>query len=268
MGEGVHAEQHAVSSGPLGLIFLILAVLGGCTFIYAFVLLGDATAVEVGLVILLLALFCSLGYAAIINNDAEAVAAGAIALASAVAIVAILLPSTGSAYIDAVILFSITAAASVIFIRIVRLPELATIRLGQLSVLIVLGLPIGLAFIEALFLGFRFRENFPFGTPSFFFIPFIAMFGYVEEALFRGIVQRSLTPVAGTSAAIVFAALLNASFMMFWGSIMFVIFSFAVSLLFGYLYARSLSLMYVGTVHALMDTWLVIAFLLLGMGGS
>ncbi|HOG53768.1 MAG TPA: hypothetical protein PLT03_07830, partial [Bacillota bacterium] len=61
---------------------------------------------------------------------------------------------------------------------------------------------------------------------------------------------------------------LYASFMLLWGSLPFAMFSFFFGLLLGYIYLRSRSLMYVGTIHALTDTWMVIAFLVLGVGAN
>jgi membrane protease YdiL (CAAX protease family) len=53
--------------------------------------------------------------------------------------------------------------------------------------------------------------------------------------------------------------------MLFWGSLPFALFSFLLGIILGALYLRSRSLMYVGTVHALTDTWMVVALLVLGI---
>jgi membrane protease YdiL (CAAX protease family) len=132
-------------------------------------------------------------------------------------------------------------------------------------VLVVLALPVALAVGQALFLGLRFWENYQIGRPSLLFVPLLAMWGYVEEGLFRGIVQRSAVPLLGGRGAIVLSAFLYSAFMLFWGSLPYALFSFLSGLLMGYLYLRSRSLMYVGTIHALQDTWMVIAYLALGI---
>jgi membrane protease YdiL (CAAX protease family) len=129
--------------------------------------------------------------------------------------------------------------------------------------LVVLLLPIALAVVQAAFLGLRFWESFHVGRPTILFVPMIAVWGFTEEALFRGILLRSSVPMLGNTGAVVLSSFLSAAFMLFWGSLPFAIFSLLLGLLMGALYLRSRSLMFVGTVHALTDTWMIIAFLMM-----
>jgi membrane protease YdiL (CAAX protease family) len=168
-------------------------------------------------------------------------------------------------YADAIILFAASAGALLLHRRFVELPSLGPSRLRDSSVAVVLLLPVALAIAQSLFLGLRFWESYPIGKTSLLFIPLLAVWGYAEEGLFRGVLQRSALPLLGRGGSILFGAALYAAFTLFWGSLPYAIFSFMFGLLIGYMYLRSRSLMYVGTVHALMDTWMIIAFLVFGV---
>jgi len=185
----------------------------------------------------------------------------------AIAILTLLLPTSGNVFVDTVVVLNVMFIGTVLFVRTVKMPPIGRTRLKEISLLPVFVLPFLLAYAEALALGLRFWESFPLGTPSLLFVPFLALWGFTEEALFRGAVQRSLRGVMSVRGAIVTAAALNAAYMLFWGSVMYAIFAFLVALVMGVLYHRSRSLMYVGTIRALMDTWLIIAFITMGIAG-
>jgi membrane protease YdiL (CAAX protease family) len=260
-----HRIENAVTSDSLILSsFAALSALG-CFSMYAYVTSGESVAVGIGLFAELLALFTSLAYSVFAWRERTSVAAASIALFSSLVMVTILLPSSGNVYVDAVLLLAVGIGAVTSFARGLKLPAMDRPELGVITVVMVLVLPVLLAFAEALFLGLRFWEEYQLGIPMYPFIPFIALYGYLEEGLFRGVVQRSLVPVTGVTIAILIGAILNASYMMFWGSIMYGVFTFLVALLMGLLYQRSRSLMFVGTIRALQDTWLMLAFLLLGI---
>ncbi len=243
---------------------LIAPMFLGCFSVYLFRLSGEEATIAAGLVLLSAGLLACIALILFSSSGAVQTAASAIALVQSVALFAILLPGSGLIYIDAAILFAASAAAVFLYGRTVELPSMGVTRLKESSVLVVFLLPVVLAFGQALFLGLRFWESYQIGRLSLLFVPLLAMWGYVEEGLFRGIVQRSVMPLLGGRGAIVLSAFLYAAFMMFWGSLLYTFFSFLVGLLMGYLYLRSRSLMYVGTIHALQDTWMVIAFLILG----
>lgn len=249
----------------LPLLLLTAWIVVGCSMVYGFVIIGDLAVVTAGAVLLVGAMLLSVAYTVTARSEAQATAGGAVALVCALIVVTILLPSSGSTFVDSVILLGVVAGPISMFVRSVSLPSIGRTSLREISVAGVLLLPIVLAYGEALFLGLRFWESFPLGNPSYLFIPFLALWGYTEEALFRGVVQRSFLEVMSPRQAILLASALNAAYMLFWGSVMYALFALLSGMLLGYLFHRSRSLMYVGTVRALMDTWLVIAFLSLGI---
>ncbi len=122
-----------------------------------------------------------------------------------------------------------------------------------------------MAFMESYFLGLRFWEQFFGSDPIFMFIPLVSLYGFIEETLFRGVVLRSMSPLVGIPGALILTSLLNAGLMLLWGSMMFAIFSFLSGDVFGILYIRTRSLLMVGTLHALQDTWLILTLILLGI---
>ncbi len=249
---------------PRALIALIPWTFLGCAAMYAYVALGARDGAVAGMALLLGAFVMAVACYAAAERRSEA-AYGAAALVCGTAIVTAVLPTTGSMFVDAVVLLTVIVIAAVLFVRAVPMPALRPVRLRNISMAVVLLLPIALAFAQAASLGLRFWETFPLGTPSFLFVPFMALWGFAEEALFRGVVQRSFSAAMGRWSAIFSAAALNAAYMLFWGSVMYAVFSFLAALLLGHLYARTNSLMYVGTIRALTDTWLIVAFLVLGL---
>lgn len=235
------------------------------TGVYLYVATGDRGAVLAGLVALAGVMLLAAAHAVVAPSKSSAAASGAVALVSALAMTAILLPSSGSLLVDAIVLLGAAVGGATLFVRSVDLPSLGRPRLRESSLLLVILLPIALAFAEAAALGLRFWESFPLGASSYLFVPFLALWGFAEEALFRGVVQRAFHGIMGPLGAIATAALLNAVLMLFWGSVMYALFAFLAGMVLGALYWRSRSLMYVGTVRALMDTWLIIAFLAMGV---
>ena len=113
------------------------------------------------------------------------------------------LPSTGNVFLDAVVLLNIIVIAILLFVRSISMPSLHPVRLRNLSMAIVLLLPIGLAFAQAASLGLRFWESFPLGTPSLLFLPFMALWGFAgRRSSGRG---SALVPPHGPLARIISA---------------------------------------------------------------
>jgi len=258
-----YRHRSELSLWPLGLLTLWAALGGVGAYMYAAT--GDGQAAIVGLVVLLGAVLMSVAHASAASTKAASATSGAVALVASLAVVAMLMPSSGRVLVDATVLLGVVVGAATLFVRSADLPDLGRPRLRESSLVLVLVLPIALAYAEAAALGLRFWETFPLGTSSYLFVPLLAVWGFAEEALFRGAVQRAFHGVMGAGAAIALAAVLNAVLMLLWGSVMYAVFTFLVGLVLGALYWRSRSLMYVGTVRALMDTWLIVAFLSLGL---
>lgn len=248
----------------LGAVTVPLAL--GCSAIYMYRLSGSGTAVALSLSFLTIGLLACTALILMHQREEVSLSAAGVALVFAVAFLVVLLPGTGMVYADAAVMVATAGGAVLLFLRRVEMPELGERRLRESSVLVVLALPVGLAAAEALFLGLRFWESFHISPSTVFLVPLLAAWGFIEEGLFRGALLRSSEPLLGKSGALVLSSFLYASFMLLWGSLPFAIFSFFLGLLMGYIYLRSRSLMYVGTVHALTDTWMIIAFLVLGVG--
>jgi membrane protease YdiL (CAAX protease family) len=259
-----YRELHDVRETRLemAVFSLIFPPLLGYLIIYAFLFTGELILAAGAVVLFLISFFYSLNRCAFSDNQEVSRIGAALVLLNVITIVTIILPSLGNIYMDTIVLFVITLWAVFLFFRKNRSEGPF---LSGSSVVIVLVLPFILAFAEAIFLGFRFWESYYRSVWIYMFIPFLALFGYLEEAIFRGAVQDSLQGVCGKSTAIVLAALLNAGFMLFWGSIMFALFAFISGVIMGMLFARTHSIIYVGTIHALQDTWLLLAILLLGI---
>jgi membrane protease YdiL (CAAX protease family) len=240
----------------------------GCSAVYMYRLSGSGTAVAMSLSFLTIGLLACTALILMHQREEVSLYAAGVALVFAAAFLAVLLPGTGSVYVDAAMMVVTAGGAAVLFLRRVEMPELGERLLRESSVLVVLALPVGLATAEALFLGLRFWESFHMSPSTVFLVPLMAAWGFIEEGLFRGVLLRSSVPLLGKSGALVLSSFLYASFMLLWGSLPFAMFSFFFGLLLGYIYLRSRSLMYVGTIHALTDTWMVIAFLVLGVGAN
>jgi len=214
-------------------------------------------------VVFICTLFYCLNYSAFADYRGYSRLGGAISLLMVLTLAAIFLPELGNPYLDSILLFVITSWTVFIYLR--RVKSNVRPALGGSAIFIVLFVPLILALGEAFFLGYRFWETFPRSQWTYVFIPLMAISGYVEEGIFRGAIQSSLSFVTNGSMAVVLAAGLNAAFMLIWGSILFAAFVFISATIMGLLYQKTNSLIYIGTIHALQDTWLILAMLSLGI---
>jgi membrane protease YdiL (CAAX protease family) len=236
----------------------------GCFAVYLYFLYGSETVVGVGLSAMVVGLLSCGAVVLLSDQEKMRVVAAALALVTTLSLFVVMLPSSTNIYVDSALILSVAASASLLFLRKVDLPYIGPVRVGHSTLLMVILLPILLAIAQAGFLGLRFWESFQVGRLTIVFVPMIAAWGFTEEALFRGILLRSSVPLLNETAAVVLSSFVAAAFMLFWGSLPYAIFSFLLSLLMGFLYLRTRSLMFVGTMHALTDTWMVIAFLMFG----
>lgn len=236
----------------------------GCIAIYAFFLQGDDSAVGISLTLMVVSLLACASSVILTERTEVRDVASSMTLVAAMSLFVVLLPHSTNVYVDSALVVAVAAASTLLYIHRVDLPYIGPLLVGRSTMLIIIFLPILLAGIQAACLGLRFWESFHMGRMTVLLVPLIAVWGFVEEALFRGILLRSSVPLLGPAGAVVLSAVANAAFMLFWGSLPFAIFSLAMGGLMGLLYMRTRSLMFVGTVHALTDTWMVIAFLLVG----
>ncbi|MDW5563181.1 MAG: CPBP family intramembrane glutamic endopeptidase [Methanomassiliicoccus sp.] len=245
---------------------LVAPLVLGCLSVYLFRLSGSGTAVALALAFLMIGLLACTTLVLFPQREEVAASASAVALVLSVAFLIVLLPSSGLIYADEAAMVVAAGGAVLLYLRKVEMPTIGLTRLRESSVAVVFLLPIGLALAESLFLGLRFWESYHIGSSTILLVPMLAAWGFIEEGLFRGVLLRSSVPLLGTRGALLLSSFLYAAFMLLWGSLPFALFSFALGWLMGVLYLRSRSLMYVGTVHALTDTWMVISFIVLGIG--
>jgi membrane protease YdiL (CAAX protease family) len=244
-----------------------LPLVTACGGIYLYRLLGNETALLSALLLLVTGLLSSLAVVLFAEQREVALASSSVLLLHAITLVTLMSPGSFGIVMDSALLLGVVGAAAALQYRTVDSPLLRPHGLSFASVAAVLSLPLVFAFLEALFLGFRFWENFQIGRATIMVIPIMALWGYTEEIIFRGIVLRSALPLLGSRYAVLFSATLGTAYMLFWGSLPYAIFVFFLGIMMGILYMRSHSLMFVGTVHALTDTWMVVALMLLGMVG-
>lgn len=247
----------AVLTAPLAL---------GCFAMYLYRLTASGTVLALSLSLLAIGLLASTALLLFHHREDVSSSASAMALTLAVALMIVLLPGTGLIPLDVAAMVVMAGGATLLYLRRVEIPSIGQTRLRESSVAVVFLLPIGLAVLQTLCLGLRFWESYRVGPSTMYLVPMIAVWGFIEEGLFRGILLRSSVPLLGGNGALVLSSFLYAAFMLLWGSLPFAIFSFFLGLLMGWLYLRSRSIMYVGTVHALTDTWMVIVFIVLGIG--
>jgi hypothetical protein len=187
---------------------LSVLCLAGCFSVYLYISSGDEVQVVFGLGVLVVGFFASLILSMWADDRTTSLAASGITLVYSIALLTVLLPTIGNVYADSLILFVATAGVVLLYPRAVEMPSMGRPLLRESSIAVVFLLPVGLAFAEALFLGLRFWESYTLGKPAIALVPLLALWGYVEEALFRGAVQRSLLPLMGARGAILGAAVL------------------------------------------------------------
>jgi membrane protease YdiL (CAAX protease family) len=238
----------------------------GCFAVYMYRLSASGTTVAMSLAFLIIGLLACTTLMLFHGREEVTTPASAVALVISASFMIILLPGSGMIVVDAALMVATVGGAVLLYLRKVDMPFLGRTRLREGSVMVVFLLPIGLALAQALFLGFRFWESYRISPSTIYLVPMLAAWGFIEEGLFRGVLLRSSVPLLGSRGALVLSSFLYAAFMLLWGSLPFALFSFLMGLLMGAIYLRSRSLMYVGTVHALTDTWMVIAFIVLGIG--
>lgn len=246
---------------------LSLPFILACTAIYFYRLIGSETAILSALILLVSGLLSSIAVVMYVEQKEVAQAASSVVLVQALTLVAVLFPGSTGVAVGSTLFLVVAALAVGAHYHNVRLPVMSPRGLRTSSVVAVLLLPVVFACLEAVFLGYRFWENFQIGRATLIIIPVMAMWGYLEEVLFRGIVLRSVLPLLGRRRAVLFSASLGAAFMLFWGSLPYAIFALFLGIVLGMIYLRSHSLMYVGTVHALTDTWMVVVLMIMGMAG-
>jgi hypothetical protein len=240
---------------PLLFTILSLIILGDAA-IFSFIQARDAWTILIGAVAVLVALLLSMVVLILPFEKGFSRVGGSLAT-----LVAVALPSFGNSYVDATILCLILLGVVTIHQYQFYDPRKEAVP-REIVLPIVLLLPVFLAIVESAVLGGGIWSEFHQATPLYF-IPFAALFGYLEEAVFRGGVQREIGAVAGPNRALVCGAALDAGFMAFWGSYPLVVFTFVLALLMGFIYKKWGSVTLVGVTRAIEASWLMIILAML-----
>jgi len=246
---------------PRVLVFaVLLAILLGDVSVVAYVVTGELWMVLLGTVVLVCALLFSLVLASFPFERAVSRAGEALALVSSINILGTALPSFGDQFVN-------FAAFSIICLGALALwkDRLAEVRpkgtrRGYLAIAVTV-LPLALAVNEFAVLGGVIPAPFLGEIPIWFF--FVAcLFGFSEEAIFRGGVQRNLMGLLGWKSSLLAGAFLDAGLMAFWGSAYLIILTFGIAAVMGFVFEKSRSVPLCGTIRALQAFWLILMFYL------
>ncbi len=125
---------------------------------------------------------------------------------------------------------------------------------------VLMGIAIGIPMGTVEYLILRLAPAFPTFEFKYLLRDLVYMVGFVglgEELLFRGLLQRDLTKVLGWKWGIILASLVFAVMHLTWRSVPELIFVFLASLVLGYLYYRTKSLVMPIVVHGIGNVTLV-----------
>jgi hypothetical protein len=258
-------KERRVMTRPRTLSLVFFAILSliliGDAAVFSFIQAVDTWTMLLGAVAMLMALLSSMVLFLLPFEEGFSRAGGSLAVVASVTLVAFALPSFGNSYVDAAILCLIVLVVVTIHQDQFYEPRKGAVP-REIVLPIVLLLPVFLAIVESAVLGGGIWSEFH-QAPPLYFIPFAALFGYFEEAVFRGGVQREIGAVAGPNRALVCGAALDAGFMAFWGSYPLVVFTFVVALLMGFIYKKWGSVTLVGVTRAIEASWLMIILAML-----
>lgn len=138
--------------------------------------------------------------------------------------------------------------------------ETVGLNIGNLPLQLLVGLTgIGFGFVEYLIL--RPTALIPNLDPiNIIFASLIAIIstGLMEELIFRGIIQRNAENIMGKIWGIIFTSILFTSFNISWNSPIDIIFIFAVSLCYGYIFQKTRSILGVSISHGICNAVLFI----------
>jgi len=216
------------------ILFVIILAADACIFSYF--IRPETWTVIIGFALLVFSLIFSLIIASFPFEDRFSNVGGVLSIIAAVSVLAITLPSIGDPYQNSAV-FSLISIGSILLWRERPVDKKAG-DLPRITILVLLLiLPVVLALGEYLILD---RDFFFILTesPPFWFLPIAAMFGYFEEMLFRGGLQRNLEKVTSPNMSLLAGATLNAGLMVFWGSLYVIAFVFVIAMMMGYVFQK------------------------------
>lgn len=190
--------------------------------------------------------------------------AGALGLVSLITLVAVLLPYFGDVLLEVSALCAIFVVAIVLHTsgEIKSGWGLSEVRRPRSFALLAL-LPVVLSLFEIAAIGGVAEVRLGASDLPIYFLVVAGVWGLLEEVLFRGILQRSLGPIVGRWRSVAVAALFSSGLMVFWGSLPYLLASYVVGLVMGYLMMKTGSVSLVGALHALLNVWFVVLLSLL-----
>jgi hypothetical protein len=243
------------------LLAIVSLIIIGDAAIFCFIQEESSFVSALGAIALVLALLISMVLFLFPFEERYSSVGGALGIVSSITIVAVALPSFGNDYVDVAILSLIILG--MVFIHRERYYDLEKGMASRRFALVVLILlPILSAIVGSYLLRADIENRFAV-SPPIFFIPFAALFGYLEEVVFRGGVQREMAPLTGPNRALVCGAVLDAGLMVFWGSYALIAFTFVLAMLLGYIYKKCSSVTLVGVTRAIEASWLMIILAML-----
>lgn len=242
------------------LVAIIVAIVLGDILVFAYVFIGGLWTVLIGAIILICALLSSLVLASFPFEKRVSRAGESLALVSSVSILGIALPSFGDQYVNFAAFSVICLGGLMLWQGWFAETKPKGMRRGYLAIALTV-LPVALAMNEFAVLGGVIPAPFLGEIPVWFFFV-VCLFGFSEEAIFRGGVQRNLMGLLGWKSSLLAGAFLDASLMMFWGSVYLIILTFAIAIVMGFVFEKSRSVPLCGTIRALQAFWLILMFYL------
>ncbi|MDD1767521.1 MAG: CPBP family intramembrane metalloprotease [Methanomassiliicoccales archaeon] len=251
----------AGSKVPRVLVFaILLAILVGDVSVVAYVVAGELWIVLLGTIVLICALLFSLVLASFPFEKAVSRAGEALAFVSSINILGIALPSFGDQFVNFAA-FSVVCLSTLVLWqdRLAEVKPKGT-RRGYLAIALTV-LPLALAMNEFAIHGGVIPAPFLGEIPVWFF--FVAcLFGFSEEAIFRGGVQRNLMGLLGWKFSLLAGGLLDAGLMAFWGSGYLILLTFGIAIVMGFIFEKTRSVPICGSIRAMQAFWLILMFYL------
>ena len=253
-------RERGIAAGSRTLRALVIAVfvvilVGDFCFI-AYVVAAEDWIALIGMIVLVCALLFSLVLASFPFEKEISHVGEALSFVSSVSILAAALPSFGDSYVNFAAFSIISLGALVIWQERPVERRAGGVR-RRYAALALTALPLALAMNEFVVIGSNLPSLFA-GEIPLWFIFVAVLFGFTEEAIFRGGVQRNLEGLLGWKSSLLAGAFLDAGLMAFWGSAYLMILTFGVAVVMGYIFEKSRSVPLCGAIRAAQAFWLIL----------
>jgi membrane protease YdiL (CAAX protease family) len=253
-------RERGITAGSRTLRALVLAVfvvilVGDVCFI-TYVVAAEDWIVLLGMIVLICALLFSLILASFPFEKEVSRAGEALAFVSSVSILSAALPSFGDSYVNFAA-FSIICLGALLLWQERPVERRAVGVRRRYAALALTTLPLALAMNEFVVIGGNMPVPFTGEMPLWFFLVAV-LFGFSEEAIFRGGVQRNLEGLLGWKSSLLAGAFLDAGLMAFWGSVYLMILTFGIAIVMGYIFEKSRSVPLCGAIRAAEAFWLIL----------